>query len=225
MIHPFMPYVTEELWQRLPHRPGDKNPTIVKAAYPRYNPELDDPAAAAAYDLVFAVVKAIRSLASEYNIKENIKGKEASVIMTRTYSNQCYFTVFVQGFDKLTYTTIQEQIPSIIALTKGLDDLQVLSAEQDHPGGCSLNAISKDCNVYLLVKGRVDVDSEIAKAQAKLVKAEETRARQEKLISSGDYKKKVKQSVQEADAEKIADLKAEAETLRQVIAKFEGLRA
>jgi len=74
MIHPFMPFVTEELWQRLPRRPGDKNPTIVKAAYPTYNPELDDPAAAAAYDLVIAVVRAIRSLASEYNIKENIKG-------------------------------------------------------------------------------------------------------------------------------------------------------
>ena len=74
MIHPFMPFVTEELWQRLPRRPGDKTPSIVKAAYPRYNPALNDPEAAAAYDLVFDVVKAIRSLASEYNIKENIKG-------------------------------------------------------------------------------------------------------------------------------------------------------
>lgn len=73
MIHPFMPYVTEELWQRLPRRPGDKNPSIVKAAYPRYNPELDDVEVEAAYDLVFAVVKAIRSLASEYGIKEDIK--------------------------------------------------------------------------------------------------------------------------------------------------------
>ncbi|RPB27171.1 mitochondrial and cytoplasmic valyl-tRNA synthetase [Terfezia boudieri ATCC MYA-4762] len=206
MIHPFMPFVTEELWQRLPRRPRDKNPTIVKAAYPKYSPELDNPAAAAAYDLVFAVVRAIRSLASEYNVKENIN-------------------VFVQGFDDLTYTTIQEQIPSIIALTKGLNDLQVLSAKEDHPEGCALNSISKDCNVYLLVKGRVDVDSEISKALAKLSKADEACARQEKLISAADYKKKVKQSIQEADAKKIADLKAEAETLRQVIAKFEGLRA
>ena len=109
-------------------------------------------------------------------------------------------------------------------MTKGLNDLQVLSAKEDHPEGCALNSISKDCNVYLLVKGRVDVDSEISKAQAKLSKAEEACARQEKLIGAADYMKKVKQSVQEADAKKVADLKAEAETLRQVIAKFEGLR-
>jgi len=66
---------------------------------------------------------------------------------------------------------------------------------------------------------------EIAKAQAKLEKVEGACARQEKLINAADYKAKVKQSVQEADAKKVADLKAEAETLRQVIVKFEGLKA
>src|SRR5690606_15549117 len=121
--------------------------------------------------------------------------------------------------------TVQEQIGSICALTKGLDDLTVISEKEDHPEGCALNSISKDCNVYLLVKGRVDVDSEIAKAQVKLNKNEELRARQEKLINAKDYKNKVKKSVQEQDAAKVEDLKAEAESLRALIAKFEGLRA
>jgi len=34
LLHPFMPFVTEELYQRLPRRPGDSIPTIVKAKYP-----------------------------------------------------------------------------------------------------------------------------------------------------------------------------------------------
>jgi valyl-tRNA synthetase len=34
LLHPFMPFVTEELYQRLPRRPGDCIPTIVKAKYP-----------------------------------------------------------------------------------------------------------------------------------------------------------------------------------------------
>jgi valyl-tRNA synthetase len=74
MIHPFMPFVTEELWQRLPRRPEDKNPTICKAAYPRYDPEMDDPASESAYEVVLQVVKAIRSLQSEYSIKDDAKG-------------------------------------------------------------------------------------------------------------------------------------------------------
>lgn len=74
LIHPFMPFVTEELWQRLPRRPEDKNPTIVKAAYPRFVEELDNPAAETAYDLAFSVVKAIRSMQAEYGIKDQCKG-------------------------------------------------------------------------------------------------------------------------------------------------------
>lgn len=35
MLHPFMPFVTEELWQRLPRRPEDKTVTIALAAFPK----------------------------------------------------------------------------------------------------------------------------------------------------------------------------------------------
>lgn len=34
LLHPFMPFVTEELWQRLPRRPNDSTPSIMLAAYP-----------------------------------------------------------------------------------------------------------------------------------------------------------------------------------------------
>lgn len=128
-------------------------------------------------------------------------------------------------FNSLAHSTITTQTPSIQALTKGLTDLQVLSENEDHPGGCALSSISKDCNVYLLVKGRIDVDSEIAKAQAKLGKTNEARKRQEKLIAAADYQKKVKASVQEQDRKKVEDLKVEEESLSRLIEKFEGLRA
>lgn len=36
-----MPFVTEELWQRLPRRPGDETPSIMLASYPTYVAELD----------------------------------------------------------------------------------------------------------------------------------------------------------------------------------------
>jgi valyl-tRNA synthetase len=74
MIHPFMPFITEELWQRLPRRPGDSNPTICKAAYPTYDAEMDNPAAEAAYELVLGVSKGIRSLMAEYSLKDEAKG-------------------------------------------------------------------------------------------------------------------------------------------------------
>jgi valyl-tRNA synthetase len=75
MIHPFMPFLTEELWQRLPRRPEDNTPSIVKAAYPVYDAEMDDPASEAAYELVLSVSKGIRSLMAEYSLKDEAEGK------------------------------------------------------------------------------------------------------------------------------------------------------
>ncbi|KAJ5551481.1 valyl-tRNA synthetase-like protein [Penicillium sp. DV-2018c] len=74
MIHPFMPFLTEELWQRLPRRPGDATPSIMVASYPEYNPNHDDPASEAAYELVLDCSKAIRSLMAEYSIREKANG-------------------------------------------------------------------------------------------------------------------------------------------------------
>jgi valyl-tRNA synthetase len=45
MIHPFMPFLTEELWQRLPRRQGDSTPSITVATYPQHVQEWDDKAA------------------------------------------------------------------------------------------------------------------------------------------------------------------------------------
>ena len=75
MIHPFMPFLSEELWQRLPRRQGDVNPTICKASYPVFDAEMDDPAAEAAYELVLDVSKGVRSLMSEYALKDDAEGK------------------------------------------------------------------------------------------------------------------------------------------------------
>lgn len=82
MIHPFMPFVTEELWQRLPRRQEDKTPSIVLAKYPVYDPEMDDPASEAAYDLVLGVSKGIRSLMGEYSLKDQAKGNAAHAVYT-----------------------------------------------------------------------------------------------------------------------------------------------
>ena len=75
MIHPFMPFLTEELWQRLPRRPDDKTPSIMLAQYPVYRAELDSPEAEAAYEQVLGSSKGIRSLMAEYALKDEAKGK------------------------------------------------------------------------------------------------------------------------------------------------------
>lgn len=78
MIHPFMPFITEEMWQRMPRRPEDQTKSIVIAKYPTYNEKLDDPESERAYELVLGCSKAARSLMAEYALKDEAEGKHNS---------------------------------------------------------------------------------------------------------------------------------------------------
>ncbi|KAJ5580217.1 tRNA synthetases class I-domain-containing protein [Penicillium hispanicum] len=75
MMHPFMPFLTEELWQRLPRRRGDCTPSITIAKYPTYDAEMDSPSSEEAYELVLGVSKGVRSLISEYSFKDQSHGE------------------------------------------------------------------------------------------------------------------------------------------------------
>ncbi|ODQ51028.1 hypothetical protein SAICODRAFT_60694 [Saitoella complicata NRRL Y-17804] len=203
MIHPFMPYVTEELWQRIPRRPQDSTPTIVKAAYPVYNEQLHDPEAETNFELVFSVVKGARSLMAEYNVLQGAK-------------------IFVQA-DASINGVIAEQSPSIVALIKGCESCEVLASGSEQPEGCAVYAINKDCNALLLVKGHADLDAEIAKAEKKIGKIQQQQAQMQKLLAQKDYENKVPENVRAQNAEKLETMKAETENLDRIVAQFKKL--
>jgi valyl-tRNA synthetase len=70
LISPFMPFLTEELWQGLPRRPGDHTSSITIAEYPEYESSFDDPRSETAYGLVLGCSKGIRSLTADYAVKD-----------------------------------------------------------------------------------------------------------------------------------------------------------
>ena len=210
MIHPFMPFLTEELWQRLPRRPGDDCPSIVKAAYPTYQKSLDDKASEEAYELILAVSRSIRSLAAEYDIKDNAN---ISVVVSSPQ----------------TLRTCKAQLASIRslggkAMTGSDAALTILSdSENAKPTGCVVQAVNADAAVYLLIKGRVDIETEIDKAKGRLQKASQAVAKQRK-IRNGDGWSKMKRGAQEIEEKKLEDATKEVEVLEGSVTQFERLK-
>lgn len=206
LMHPFMPFLTEELWQRLPRREGDETRSIMIAKYPVYEAELDNPAAAGAYELVLGSSKGIRSLMAEYALKDEAK-------------------VFVQTFDETAHKTAIDQVQSIKSLSgKGVTSIEVLSGSDARPAGCVVYPVSSSVTVFLHVKGRVDIDSEIEKANQKLQKTKAAIQKQEKLLNDPKYQQKASETLQEQDRKKLADLQSEVTGFEGTIKQFEGLK-
>lgn len=99
LLHPFMPFVTEELWQRLPRRPNDSTPSIMVSSFPVHvswsknldiglvvivtltqDPELVFEESDKKFDLVFTALRTGRSLAASYSLQNDIQCKSNSFV-------------------------------------------------------------------------------------------------------------------------------------------------
>ena len=75
MISPFMPFITEELWQRLPKRESVNVETIIRAEYPLYRKDFDDEESFENYNVVLDIIKVTRSTMSSNDVRANGRGK------------------------------------------------------------------------------------------------------------------------------------------------------
>lgn len=206
LIHPFMPFVTEELWQRLPRRAEDKTRSVMLARYPVHQPELDQPAAEKAYELVIGSSKGIRSLMAEYALKEDGQ-------------------IFIQASDADSYKILEEQVTSIRSLSgKGIGAISVVAHDASRPAGCVAYPIGAIATVFLHVKGRVDLDAELDKATKKLEKTKGVADKQRKLVGGADYIAKVAIATQEVDRKRLADLESEEKGFAATIEELKQLK-
>lgn len=207
MIHPFMPFITEELWQRLPRRQGDKTPSITIAPFPEFSSELEDETANAEYELLVDSAKALRSLTAEYSIKEGA-------------------STYIQSLNDSTHSTLSSptSLPSIRALAgKTVADIKILSPTETAPSDCAVYTIGTSATAYLDVKGRIEPDKEITKAQDRLTKANETITRQKKIMDA-EWEQKVSDAVKEQEREKLRTAELEAKNWEASIAQFEKMK-
>ncbi|OAA61019.1 valyl-tRNA synthetase [Niveomyces insectorum RCEF 264] len=187
-------------------------PSIVVARYPEADPQFDHPAAEAAYQLVLDVSRGIRSLTVEYPMKAGAAPH-----------------IFVQPATDAAHATATAEVPAIRSLLgKGAAaaaiQITVLAPGAARPAGCVALQVSAAATVFLHVKGHVDLDAEIGKAQTKLAKATAAAAKTRKLVSDPGYQAKVAAATQEADQARLAAQTSEAEQLAQTVAQFEALK-
>ncbi len=120
LLHPVMPFITEELWSCLP---GDREALLADAAWPEPIPELVDDRAEASFRQVQGVVTAIRSIRAEYGVKPGAKirahAEPASTDAREAFEEERATIERLARLDQLSFTTPQDTIGAHAVLPDG----------------------------------------------------------------------------------------------------------
>lgn len=198
LLHPFMPFLTEEIWQRLPHQ----GRTIMLAPWPAYQPELRDEKAEAAMEVLMEVIRVIRHIRSEMNVPP---GKTAEAVLVAED----------EGIRELLL-----QWPQYI---EGLARCRVqVRAACDTPPPQSAHGVARGVRVYVPLAGLIDIGREASRLEKELAAVEKELARVKGKLENEAFLTKAAPEVVEKERARERDLSARAASLRQRLAVLKG---
>lgn len=207
LLSPFMPFLSEELWQRLPRRPGDDTQSITIALYPEYEPCMNDLDSVTAYELVLGCSKGIRSLMADYAVKT-------------------VGVIHIGPLNAKAHDTISAQLPAIRSLCCKLATelrISVLEYWDRSPPGCAVFPVSANANVFITIQGHgIDVGKEAEKIKPRLHEARrdliEVEASKAELRNVQD--KDVSEAIRLTESRRL-DVEARLRVLEEAIAMLE----
>jgi valyl-tRNA synthetase len=195
LAHPMIPFVTEEIWQRLPRRTGDPE-SIMVAGWPAKQPELIDEAAGRDVELLQSIVLEIRRFRHEHRIPPNQRIEA------------------VVGAAGAAAGLVERQAEELKALAR-LSDVRV----GEHPAGWS-RVIADDVDVYLPLGDVIDADAERARIERDIDEATKLADRARAKLGNPKFIEGAPSDVVEKVRGQLAEHEARIEKLRSQLGEL-----
>lgn len=176
LLHPFMPFITEEIWQQLPH----EGESIVIASWPKYDAALSFADAAGEMELIKSALKAVRNQRSEMNIPPS---KRAKVIIVTPKKD-----IFAQG------TTFFEKLA-------GASEV-VIADNADDVAKNSVSCVVESAQIFMPLDDLVDREKELARLNKEKENLESEIKRVEGKLSNQGFIAKAPEKVVEEERRK-----------------------
>jgi valyl-tRNA synthetase len=200
LLHPFMPFVTEALWQGLPGTVREQEALIV-APWPVADPRWLDREAEAEMETLMALVRGIRNLRAEYDVTP---GRRVPALIAGAH-----------------LTGVLEGQRAVLSSLAKLDEDQLTIAEEADPPERTATVIVGDVVGYLPLAGLVDLGAEQERLAGELAEVEERIRRSEELLA-GEFAQKAPAHIVQRERDKLSDLRAAREQLQGRLARLTG---
>ena len=191
LLHPFMPFITEEIYQALPHTVEDKGEFIMLQKWPEYRDELSFPQEEEAMGLIIDAITAIRARRNEMNVAP---------------SKKVHYTIATAHAD-----TFARGIPFFKRLASA-SDVTVADANIPTPDG-SIEVVTHAARVLMPLAELVDFEKELARIAKEKANAEKQLAGIENKLSNQGFIAKAPEAVVNGAREDAAKLRALIEKL------------
>lgn len=197
LLHPFMPFITEELYQNLP----GAEETIMRAAWPQYDAALEFPREAATMEGVMDLIRSIRNVRAEMNVPP---AKRVSM------------TLVAHADDA---AAMEEASPYVMRLA-GADRIHVQLDKAGVPEN-AVSVVGQLAEAFIPLTDLVDIDKEIERMKKEISKTEGDIARAEGKLNNAGFVAKAPERVIAEERQKLENAKALLEKQKARLAELQ----
>ncbi len=198
LLHPIMPFITEEIWQHLPH----EGESITVAEWPVVREEWIDEEAVADMELLKDIIRSVRNTRAELNVP---------------MSKQIELLIHTKN-DNITaqLNRGQRYVEKFCNPSKLIIGTDVTAPDK------SMSQVLSGVELYLPLAGLLDIEAEIARLEKELDKLNKEVERVDKKLSNEGFIAKAPEKVIEEEKAKQADYKEKREIVKKRIAELQG---
>lgn len=198
LLHPFMPFITEEIWQHLPAH----GVTLMRAPWPAARKELVNLEVENEMGLLMEVTKAIRHIRSELNVPP---GRKAEVVLAAP--------------EGTTRAILDRGIEYIRGLANA--EIKIFPVLSEIPEQAA-HAVTRGVEVFVPLKGLIDLDKEVARLEKELAVVEKDLARVQGKLNNAGFLGKAPADVVEKEKAKAEELSGKQSAIGDRLAILAG---
>ncbi|MDX2237080.1 MAG: valine--tRNA ligase [Hyphomonadaceae bacterium] len=198
LLHPFMPFITEELWARLGEFGAKRDRMLIMESWPSLDAALVDDAAAAEIDWMIALISETRATRAELNVPPSAR-----------------IPLLLIGADDATCARLERYQDLIDRLAR----LDYSTSADVAPHG-AVTFVLDDATVALPLDGIVDFKAEAARLEKEIARHDAEAAKIDAKLGNLDFVRKAPEEVVEENRERLNDARSAAAKLRAALSRL-----